>query len=63
MSIVMLWPTAANSQFHPVATRACLFVALVITGAAAVTRSAHRATTCSGRGQQRDGSASAFVEA
>jgi len=45
-----------------VATRACLFVALVITGAAAVNAQRASRDYVQWRGQQRDGSASAFVE-
>ena len=44
------------------ATRACLFVALVITGAAAVNAQRASRDYVQWRGQQRDGSASAFVE-
>jgi outer membrane protein assembly factor BamB len=51
-----------HSQFHPVATRACLLVALIVAGFAVLDAQRQSRDYVQWRGAQRDGSASAFVE-
>ena len=51
-----------HSQFHPVATRVCLLVTLIVAGLAALDAQRQSRDYVQWRGAQRDGSASAFVE-